>query len=446
MIPPGERSIRNIPLPHGHRHRLGRDPVEGGGRVVPKPSKEMASREAFDDDDVPAGRMPRPRRRSRFPRIFWLIAIGVVVIATIGALLLSTVFAGAVVVVYPRTEAVTPPQTLGARLQAPVGVLAYQQMTVRRTASATVAASGTARVSRQASGMVTIYNTYSTASQRLIANTRFEAPDGKIYRVRESVTVPGATKNADETLRAGTITATVYADSPGVEYNKNTATRFTIPGFKGDPRYDKFYAESQGGITGGFVGNEPAVPPAELAKAEAALRLELDSALRQAASSELPEGYLPVSGAFSFVYENIIKTPQGSNASLAQSAQATAAIVRASDLATAVARATLGAEYKGEAVAFADMGTITIAVATSSNLQAHEALTLALSGSPTLVWQFDPAAVREELVGKGKATLPDIIRSFDPAIVQADATIRPFWQGSFPSDPNKIKISIGSLP
>ena len=429
MIPKGDRSIRNIPLSASHR------------RAAPsRPPKEVPSRESFDDGDD----IPRRARRGRLPRTFWFIAVGVVVVATIGALLLSTIFAGATVVVYPRTEKVTPPALLEARLQAPTGTLVYQQMTVRRAATTTVAASGVAKVSRQASGVITIYNTYSTATQRLIANTRFEAGDGKIYRVRESVTVPGSTNNADGTLKAGSITAIVYADSPGADYNRSDSTRFTIPGFKGDPRYDKFYAQSQGGITGGFVGNEPAVPAAELAKAEAALRLELDSALRAAAVAEIPSGFIPVSGAFSVVYNNIVKTPSGNNAVLAQGAQAVAAIVRATDLAAALARATLSQSYKGEAVAFADTAEILVVLAGGLSAPTDGVLKLGLSGSPTLVWQFDPMAVTEALLGKEKSELQNIISSFDPAIVRADATIRPFWQGSFPSDLDKIKISIGS--
>lgn len=430
MVPKGDRSIRNIPLPHGNRrvaspHSQREEPLPRGA--------------SFDDEE------DRPRRRkARLPRTFWLIASGVAFVAIVGALLLSTVFSGVTVVVYLRTQTVTPPATLEARLQAPAGMLVYQNMIVRRAATTTVAASGTAKVSRQAAGIITIYNTYGEASQRLIANTRFEAPDGKIYRVRDSITVPGTTKNADGSLKAGTITATVYADSPGVDYNRSAATRFTIPGFKGDPRYDKFYGQSQGPISGGFVGNEPAVLPAELAKAEAALKLDLDSALRAAATTEIPEGFISVSGSFATVYENIIKTPSGNNATLAQGAMATVAIIRADNLAAALAKAASPQTYKGEAVAFADPAQLTIALASDSKASTDGVLKLTLSGSPTLVWQFDPAAVKEALLGKGRAELSSTISSFDPAIVRASATIRPFWQGSFPKDPNKIKIVVGS--
>jgi len=92
-------------------------------------------------------------------------------------------------------------------------------MTERKTAKAT----GVENVEKKASGRIVVYNEFSSAPQKLIATTRFETPDGKIYRIKDAVTVPGA----------GSVEATVYADQPGEEYNIDL-TDFTIPGFKGN--------------------------------------------------------------------------------------------------------------------------------------------------------------------------------------------------------------------
>jgi hypothetical protein len=368
----------------------------------------------------------------------------VVVVCALLALLLSTVFAGASVVVYPQTREVTAPQTLSARINAAAGDLSYETMTIRRSATVTARASGTANVSRQASGVVTVFNAYSTAPQRLIANTRFEAPDGKIYRIRDSVTVPGGTTGLNGSITPGTITVTVYADSPGESYNREQSTRFTVPGFEGDPRFTKFYAESQGAISGGFVGVEPAVPAAELAQAEAALKLELDTALRAGALSELPQGYFPVEGTLTTSYSDIRKATRGSDAELSQSAIATAAIVRQNDLAAAVARETIGSDYRGEAVTFLNLEGVSLSSASSTSAEAP--LTINFGGSLTLLWQFDPALLQQALIGQERSSLEAIIQSFSPAIVRADATIRPFWQGSFPDNPDKIQVTLAPTP
>jgi len=62
-----------------------------------------------------------------------------------------------------------------------------------------------------------------------------------------------------------------------------------------------------------------------------------------------------------------------------------------------------------------------------------------------LVWQFDPNAFKEALVGKPKGQFEEIVTSFSPAIMcspttPCSAAIRPFWASKFPSNPDKITV------
>ncbi len=401
---PEQRSIRNIPL-NGRRH--------------PHP-------EHLEQED------PRPRRPRRRGRV-WLLGLLVVLIVAGGAFLLSTLFAGATVTVRSRQVTVDAPKTVEARLSAPVGVLEYRTISATAEASIAVDANGTQQVSRQASGVISISNNYSAESQRLIANTRFEAPDGKIYRIRESVTVPGSSAG-----KAGVVSATVYADSPGASYNKPGSTALTIPGFKGDPKYDKIVAAA-GGIQGGFVGSEPAVAAADLQKAKDALQKQLEQDARSKVLSSVPEGYGLLPGMITVGYSQINQTPNGSKVTIAQSAMAVGAIVAGSDLGTAIAKAQVQG-YQGEAVAL-----VPDELEVSASSTAEGVIAIAMQGTATLVWQFDPAAVRQALVGKPKGEFQQILKSFAPAIeckseTPCDARLRPFWAATFPTDPNKIKV------
>jgi hypothetical protein len=429
MIPRGDRSIRNIPVPSSHRKS-------------PPPSNRPSAPDYDEEyEEVPPQRHRR-RQRNRGSRNFWLIAFAVVLVCALSGFLLSTAFTGVTVRVYPKTQEITAPESIDARLQAPAGSLSYQTMSILGSATTTAQASGMAHVSRQASGVITIYNAYSTDPQRLIANTRFEAPDHKIYRIRDSITVPGATKQG-ETLVPGTATATIYADSPGADYNRQDPTRFTIPGFAGDPRFSKFYAQSQGPISGGFVGEEPSVPQEELAKAQANLKLQLDSTLRAKAQSEVPDGFFAVPGTLTITYGDLNKVQQGNSAALSQSAVAMQAIIKASEFASVLARLALGNEYHGEAVALSQSSAITITLATSSKPH-DEVLHLKLSGTGILVWQFDPQAVKQAILGKNQEALSGVIQTFAPAITRAEASIRPFWVQNFPTDPEKIQVVVGT--
>ncbi len=134
MIPPrGDRSIRNITISTKH-HRAGPE---------------------FEGPPPPA-RHRRPRRRGR---LISLLAGVVVVCAALGVLV-STVFAGARIVAYPNIQEVTLPSSIEAEPNAPSGVLAYQTMSITQSASTTLQANGTQHVSKQATGVVTIYNNY----------------------------------------------------------------------------------------------------------------------------------------------------------------------------------------------------------------------------------------------------------------------------------------------
>lgn len=414
MVPRDDRSIRNIPISPAHRRPISRheDELEPAGQ----------------------GRSERPHRRRGSKKILWL-GIAVVFTAGVGGLLLSTLFAGATVTVYPREEQVTAPSSLEAMLNAPVGSLSYEVMTVTRSASTTVEATGTKQVSRSASGTITIYNLFSEEPQRLIANTRFEAPDGKIYRIKESVVVPGMKGAAP-----GSVSAVVFADTPGASYNRDV-TRFTIPGFKGDPRYEKFYAESAS-ISGGYAGPEPTVAPQDLARAREALQQGLAQAAQSTLGAQIPAGYVPVPGTIQMTYSDISQSPgTGSTAVIGQSATMSAAIISAEALAHAIAKHTVSG-YSGEPVYVKDVTALVLSAATSTKLS-EERITVELKGTPTLVWRYDSEKLIDSLLGKKKWEFETIIEAFAPAIIRAEAKLTPFWDSSFPAERDKIKIEDG---
>lgn len=409
MIPPGDRSIRNIPIPPGHHHIARQD--------IPEHYRP----------DPPAPRRRAKRRPGRF--IAW--ALAVILVCGGGVAGVSMAYAGASVSAVPRTEDVTASTTLVAQIGAPVGTLEFARVSAAVSATATVPATGTKKASRTAHGTVVITSTY-TASQRLIANTRLEAPDGKIYRLASSVDLPAE----------GSVTAQVNAESPGESYNRSGSTEFTIPGFKGDPRYEKFSAKSQGAISGGFVGDEPAVADADLEAAKAELKAALDKGTERKLAQGIPSGSIAVPGTLSMEYGEIVQAASDDKktATLTQSATASGAVMSERAFASALAKKTVEG-YGGEAVEFRDLESLSFAAA-SSTQASDDQLVLQVSGSATLVWQFDPNAIKEAMLGRDKDQFQSIIESFAPAVTSATATVRPFWMKKFPADPAKIDIEI----
>ncbi len=382
---------------------------------------------------------PRPPRRGgrRLRLVLWWV-LGVALALGLAGILLSTVFAGASIVLYPKTQAITPPATIQAQPNAPTGVLAYQTMSTTQSASTTATASGTQHITKTATGIVTIFNAYSTASQELVAKTRFAAPDGKIYRIQTGVTVPGATKKAGGTLTPGSTTASVVADASGPDYNRTQVTHFTLPGFAGKAQYTKVYAQSQGAIAGGFAGEQAAISPADMTKAQATLQTQLGSAVAAAAKAQIPDGFLAVTGSLTFSYSDIAQSAGADNTVvLSQSASAVEAIFRTSELAAALAAQTTQG-YAGEPVTFVDSSALIVSV--PNGTKPTGPLSLGLAGTPTLLWQFDIQAVQQALLGKPKSEFETIIKTFQPGVTRATATIRPFWQSTFPTEPSKLTV------
>ena len=156
--------------------------------------------------------------------------------------------------------------------------------------------STTSTVSKYATGSIEIYNNYSSEPQVLVKTTRFTAPDGKIYRLDDTVTVPGGTTNSGGFV-PGSIVTTVTADQPGSSYDISTTTRFRIPGFQGTAKYDNFYADSSGQITGGFVGAITVPSSADIAAARTQAEGTLDSALESKLLLKLPSDVKIINGS-----------------------------------------------------------------------------------------------------------------------------------------------------
>jgi len=142
-------------------------------------------------------------------------------------------------------------------------------------------ATGEGAVSAKAHGTITIYNKYSSAAQILIANTRFAAPDGKIFRLSSRVTIPGN----------GSVKAEVIADQPGPAYNIGP-TIFKIVAFQGSPRYDTIYGESKAAMVGGAAGKTKIVTAGDIQRATQDISQFAFEALRKDLSNSVPPNFI----------------------------------------------------------------------------------------------------------------------------------------------------------
>jgi len=151
---------------------------------------------------------------------------------------------------------------------------------------------GQGKDERKAKGIITIYNNYSTSPQILVATTRFETPDHKIFRLDSRIVIPAATTKNGE-LVPSTIDVKVTADKSGTNYNIEACNvpdcKFTIPGFEGTSKFNGFYGISTGSMTGGTFASIPLVTAEDIKEAEGIIIDKYTDSINQDLESKIPK-------------------------------------------------------------------------------------------------------------------------------------------------------------
>ena len=178
----------------------------------------------------PQTRRVEKRRKNSSNLSIW---ISIIVLLVILALAFSFLFSGATVTVTPKQQDVF----IDGVFSTGDDLLKFNVMKVEETLSDTVKATEKEYVEERASGTIVVYNNYNSAQHNWIKNTRFETPEGLIFKVRKSMTIPGR-ETVDGKVVPGSVEITVTADEPGVEYNIGL-TDFVIPVFKGKMQYEE---------------------------------------------------------------------------------------------------------------------------------------------------------------------------------------------------------------
>lgn len=382
----------------------------------------------------------RPRSVRKKGSLGTVAFIGVTVLAVVGIALYTYVFDSATITIVPKYKDVNE---IGKVIlfskdgSDPSGVpFAVQSVSVSK--SKTLTLSESRKVEAKASGKITIYNNYDSTPQKLIKNTRFESAKGKIYRINQSVEVPG---KKGET--PGTLEVTVYADSNGADYNV-TDTTFSIPGFKGTPRETVFYAKSKGAITGGSSGTASTVSLADFNAAKDSLALELSKEIQTQVQTIKKDGTIPLYGAFEITYEdNENEILSGQTATYKVTGTGNVMLANGAKLAEAIAKNF--ADYDGAPVRLTYTDTLTFTrKQTDHILGGSTTIPILIEGKPRVVWESDTDAIKEMVKGKDRDEFKPLMKSVN-SIETAEINFSPMWLSNFPSEISKLIVN-ESLP
>ncbi len=445
IVPNSNRSIRNIPLTKKSVRPL--PPVAKPiSRPAPKEEQEEIEevQEEVSDEretlravrDQFEGRSARYAARSTDDngRSFkWAIIIGIVAVVIGLAWLVSSVFHSATLTVTPRTLPITLNENLVAKKSATTAELPFTVLAVEEVGSQVVDAKGEEKVDKAASGTIVIYNNYSTAAQKLLRNTRFETPEGLIFKITESVSVPGK-----KGTTPGSIEATVMAEATGDKYNVGLKD-FTIPGFKNDPqRSTTIYARSKTPLQGGFTGTVKIVADADRTKAQDEIAAKAGVSLLQQINSTKPADTVFFDRAYKI---SCVALPQETvsdkEARISSKCSVSAALFSVDALSSYLAKKYVTG-YAGEPVAIQGIENLTFTPKVDFD-PAATSVSFGLSGSGIFEWIYDEVALKTALAGKTKADVASVISEF-PMIEKADISISPAWRRVFPAEIADISV------
>jgi hypothetical protein len=358
------------------------------------------------------------------------------------AFAISAFFKSAVIRVTPQKVTKSINEVLTAKKESALGVLSFQAVSVSKDVDMPVAKSdigGDEKIERKANGRIIIYNNYSSESQKLVATTRFQTPEGLVFRIAEPVTIPGKITKDGKTI-PGSIEVYVEADKPGTAYNVGLKD-FSVPGFAGDPRFKEVYARSKTEMSGGFSGLQKAVIKESLSKYESEMQNELKSSLFSDLSNQIPEEYVLFQGSLSYKFDPIVQSvTSNGDIFLKMKGVANAVIFKKADVAMSLKEKVLP-EAQGSDVKITNFSDLQFSYSSTSTLPTgtSSSVTFSLAGEPTFVWIIDENKLKSELLGLSKSGAKDILANYS-SIKEAVIVTRPFWARKIPNDVDKVKF------
>ncbi len=317
-------------------------------------------------------------------------------------------------------------------------VLPGQLLSATKNAQIEIDAQGTQKVSEKAKGKLTIYNAYSASPQQLVATTRFEAPNGKIFRLDKNVTVPGA-KVEGAKITPSSVEAEVTAAEAGEAYNLEPTIGWRIPGFKGTPRYDGFYAENKTKMIGGFEGERPSATEGDLKEGEEKLKNVLENALNAQMSVLLSEQFKLLPGATSFTLKK--KELQADESHTEKALLYGEAEMKKIVFIEEMLGSALMEKYKEGIPEQAKVEKLSASYEILSIDFTEGTMKASVSGTVTFVADIDKNQIIEGIRGKNESELKTFVFSL-PGAESAKVSLWPFWVKRVPQNIERIDVSI----
>ena len=377
-------------------------------------------------------------------RMLW---IGGAVVLVVGYLVVMYVFASAKVTLYANatkvdvaTQFSVDPAATSSDTAAKV--LAGQQVSFSKDTNAAFVPSGKKDVGTKAGGQITISNCLDANDHMFVSGSRFQAPDGKLFRSTADVVVPGGSGSFFGCTRPGTATVAVQADQPGDSYNEAPVT-YTIPGLAADQQAGKNSINAKGAqMSGGTSKTITVVTQADVDKARTDGLAKDNDASLETLKGKVPSGYVALKGSEQQTVTSSVPSPavdqEGSTASLSLKITYTTLAVKSDDY-SAFIRAQEQRQIGDKSQIYNDgLATANLEPGdrAPNGRQSFQLSTQAFSGA-----KIDLKALATQLKGKRYGDARELAQQ-QPGVQRADITLWPAWGTQSPARDSKITVKL----
>jgi len=314
-----------------------------------------------------------------------------------------------------------------------------EEIEVTKTKTKKFESTGEKEISEKAKGNITVYNEYSSSPQTLVATTRFESPDGKIFRIMKSVTVPGA-QIVENKIVASTLEIEVTADEAGEDYNIEP-TNFIIPGFKGSPKFSGFYGESKETMAGGSNKKIKIISSDDIKKAKEDVLESLKKEIKDSFYDQIPDDLTLIAESLkekTTIISDVEEELEAEDFEMEVKAVMNGFLYREDDLKN-LAEIKATSELSEDKVLVGDGQSISREDVTFDSITGE--ILFLLSVEQEVAISIDVESIKSDLSGKKEVEVRKYLTNHSD-IQSAEVSFWPFWAKRVPKQREKIKISI----
>ena len=309
--------------------------------------------------------------------------------------------------------------------------LTYSSVTLSDSLTSELAGSSLKEVSTKASGTVIVYNNQST-SQTLIVGTRIQDNEGLIFTIDKKIVVP-ARKTVSGSAVPGNIEVAVRAEKAGDKYNVGLAD-FTIPAFKGNPKFNTVYARSKKEIVGGNLGMVPIVSDTDIVTAKKEIKDKLIEKNIGSARAQIPATSILLDGMYTIVLEDVPQIIKGDKLIIGTKITFTGYIFDKNNLVLYLSN------LKKITVSLDDPVDLKTEKMTYLSIKEdNNSLSFKAKGNINVSYILDETKLKNDFKGKSKSEVINLLKN-QKSIESAGIKTFPLWL--IPRNTDRIKLNI----